>query len=65
MDEREHDRDVMLDCVGCRCQFMWSAGEQGRYRKRGYQQPRRCQPCREARTERQTRGRPLPNYRMR
>jgi hypothetical protein len=40
--------DQTLRCVDCRNEFVWSASEQQYYRERGFEAPRRCKPCRQA-----------------
>jgi hypothetical protein len=40
--------DRELRCADCGGNFSWSAEEQEFYRERGYEQPKRCKPCRQA-----------------
>jgi hypothetical protein len=44
--------DQVLRCNDCGQDFTWSAGEQAYYRERGFDQPRRCKPCRQAKKAR-------------
>ena len=44
--------DIFLTCVDCRTPFLWDVGEQQFFAARGFVEPRRCRPCREARRER-------------
>jgi uncharacterized membrane protein YsdA (DUF1294 family) len=37
--------DMTLTCVDCNSRFVWSAGEQRFYAKRGLSQPKRCKDC--------------------
>ena len=41
--------DIVLLCVDCKCEFIWTAGEQRFYETKGLTQPKRCKNCREAR----------------
>jgi CxxC-x17-CxxC domain-containing protein len=41
--------DRTLTCSDCGNEFTFTAGEQEFYTQRGYSEPRRCQPCRQAR----------------
>lgn len=41
--------DAILNCVQCKAEFIWTAGEQRFYMDRGLQEPKRCGPCRTAR----------------
>ena len=42
-----------LTCMDCDVTFEWTAGEQAFYAAKQLSSPRRCQPCRRARRERQ------------
>ena len=42
--------DVVLHCANCGDPFTFSSGEQAFYRGRDFDPPRRCKPCRRART---------------
>jgi hypothetical protein len=44
--------DQQLMCADCRQEFTWSAGEQEYYKQKGFEPPRRCKPCREAKKAR-------------
>jgi hypothetical protein len=44
--------DQVLTCIECRCEFVWTAGEQQFYAARAFTAPRRCSSCRQARLER-------------
>ncbi|MFQ5823820.1 MAG: zinc-ribbon domain-containing protein [bacterium] len=41
--------DKTLTCVECGQEFIFSADEQQFYSERGFQEPKRCKPCREKR----------------
>ncbi|RMD92748.1 MAG: cytochrome C551 [Calditrichaeota bacterium] len=41
--------DKMIICEDCGEEFTFSADEQQFYAERGFQQPKRCKPCREKR----------------
>ena len=41
--------DKSLTCVGCAQQFTFTDKEQQFYNERGFQEPKRCPPCRAAR----------------
>ncbi len=45
--------DQHLTCADCGHDFVWSAKDQGFYAEKGFQAPRRCKDCRQARKERQ------------
>lgn len=38
--------DQLITCADCRAEFLWDAGEQYYYAKRGYSPPKRCAECR-------------------
>lgn len=40
-------QDQVLDCAGCKTQFLFTAGEQEFYGSKGFATPKRCKPCRE------------------
>ncbi|MDT5294541.1 MAG: hypothetical protein QOJ76_1421 [Acidobacteriota bacterium] len=40
--------DKELTCSDCNGKFLWSAREQEFYAEKGFQQPSRCKPCRDA-----------------
>ncbi len=42
-------RDKTLTCVDCGNEFTFSASDQEFYSSRGYQEPKRCPNCRQAR----------------
>ena len=48
MSERTEPRDRLLVCTDCGERFTWSAAEQAFFREKGFQEPRRCKPCRQA-----------------
>lgn len=49
--------DKSITCADCGTTFTFSASEQELYQKRGYtNDPKRCEPCREARKSRQGGG---------
>lgn len=46
-------QDRVLQCVECRQDFTFTAGEQEFYERKGFKEiPKRCKPCREARKTR-------------
>jgi len=47
MNAEFHDRTVT--CVACKGTFEFTAGAQEFFAGRGFSEPRRCKPCREAR----------------
>lgn len=38
--------DKTLQCSECSQNFVWTAGEQDFFQRRGFQQPKRCKECR-------------------
>jgi DNA replicative helicase MCM subunit Mcm2 (Cdc46/Mcm family) len=44
--------DQHLTCADCGHDFVWTAKEQEFYREKGYQPPKRCKDCRQAKKER-------------
>jgi len=38
--------DVTLQCIQCRKDFIFEAGEQAFYREKGFSEPKRCPTCR-------------------
>jgi hypothetical protein len=57
-DERTGEfQDQTLECVDCKGSFVWEAGEQDFFAKKGYTPPKRCKPCRDAKkAQRGSRG---------
>ncbi|MFQ6094169.1 MAG: zinc-ribbon domain containing protein [bacterium] len=45
-----------LACQDCGRDFIFTEEEQSYYAERGFQDPKRCKPCREARKRRNPRG---------
>jgi hypothetical protein len=41
--------DTDIQCTVCQKPFLFSAAEQAYYAQRGFQFPKRCRPCRQAR----------------
>ncbi|RMG18626.1 MAG: zinc-binding protein [Planctomycetota bacterium] len=41
--------DVQITCSACKKPFVFRASEQAYYAQRGFQFPKRCKPCRQAR----------------
>ena len=41
--------DTEITCSVCQQPFLFSAAEQAYYAQRGFQFPKRCKPCRQAR----------------
>jgi len=39
-------QDKSLQCSDCGREFVWPAGEQEFFKKKGFQQPKRCTACR-------------------
>lgn len=50
--------DIILTCLGCRTNFIWSEGEQQYFEDRGLKEPKHCKPCRYKR--RVAQGNPTP-----
>lgn len=45
--------DKTINCIDCSKDFIWSVGEQSFFRDKGLQNPpKRCKPCKQAKTER-------------
>ena len=45
--------DQTINCIDCSKDFIWSVGEQSFFRDKGLQNPpKRCKPCKQAKTER-------------
>ena len=45
--------DVVIICINCEQDFIWTTGEQQFYRDKGLQNPpKRCKPCKQAKNER-------------
>jgi hypothetical protein len=40
--------DRQMTCADCGEGYVWSAADQEFYKKNGYEQPKRCKPCRQA-----------------
>jgi hypothetical protein len=40
-------RDRRLRCVQCGREFIFEAGEQAFFKEKGFQDPKRCPPCRQ------------------
>lgn len=50
--------DRPLNCVDCKAEFVFTAGEQEFYQRKGFRElPKRCKPCREARRNQRDGGR--------
>lgn len=46
-------QDRPIQCIDCKNEFMFTAGEQEFYERKGFREvPKRCKPCREARKTR-------------
>jgi len=41
--------DQVIKCIECRTDFTLTEGEQQFFASKGYQPPKRCKPCRQAR----------------
>ena len=46
MSTQPGDRE--LHCADCGADFTWSAEEQAFFKEKGYEPPKRCKPCRQA-----------------
>lgn len=45
--------DVDIECIDCRTQFTWTAGEQDFFHAKGLTNPpKRCKPCKKAKNQR-------------
>ena len=45
--------DLSINCIDCSKDFIWTVGEQVFFRDKGLQNPpKRCKPCKQAKTER-------------
>jgi CxxC-x17-CxxC domain-containing protein len=54
-------QDRQITCLDCSQPFLFSAGEQEFYARKGFrEEPKRCKPCRETRKARRDGGAPLP-----
>ena len=50
-------QDRPLQCMDCKNDFIFTAGEQEFYDRKGFREiPKRCKPCREARKSRRSNG---------
>jgi CxxC-x17-CxxC domain-containing protein len=50
-------QDRPLQCLDCNNEFIFTAGEQEFYDRKGFREiPKRCKPCREARKSRRSNG---------
>jgi CxxC-x17-CxxC domain-containing protein len=48
-------QDRPIECIDCKNQFVFTAGEQEFYERKGFREvPKRCKPCRDARKTRRT-----------
>jgi CxxC-x17-CxxC domain-containing protein len=48
-------QDRPIQCIDCRNEFVFTAGEQEFYERKGFKEvPKRCKPCREARKARRS-----------
>jgi CxxC-x17-CxxC domain-containing protein len=48
-------QDRPLQCLDCKNEFIFTAGEQEFYERKGFREiPKRCKPCRDARKTRRT-----------
>ena len=43
--------DKMLTCIGCKEQFVFTAGEQSFFEQKGFEPPKRCKTCRDKRKQ--------------
>jgi hypothetical protein len=49
MDKSTKQEDIVLICIDCSNQFIFSAGEQAFYRSKALSVPKRCPTCRQKR----------------
>jgi CxxC-x17-CxxC domain-containing protein len=50
-------QDRPLQCLDCKNEFIFTAGEQEFYERKGFKEiPKRCKPCRDARKSRRAEG---------
>lgn len=47
----ESSEDKNLECADCHTMFVFTAGEQEFFQKKGFSVPRRCKPCRDAKKQ--------------
>ena len=43
------NQDKVLVCKDCQSEFLLTEGEQNFYKEKGFEEPQRCQSCRQAR----------------
>jgi Probable zinc-ribbon domain len=43
--------DQQLTCADCNQEFVWSAKDQEFFAEKGFQQPKRCRDCRQAKKD--------------
>ena len=55
MSTRADFEEQLLTCVDCGQDFVWTAAEQALYWAQGFQPPKRCQACRQAKKARHAR----------
>ncbi|MBN2283773.1 MAG: zinc-ribbon domain-containing protein [Deltaproteobacteria bacterium] len=48
--------DILIKCVQCNREFVFSAGEQSFYQSRNFTYPKRCPECRKKRSDEKTSG---------
>lgn len=48
MSNRLEYEDQQMRCTDCGEGYVWSASEQEFYKTKGYEPPKRCKPCRQA-----------------
>ena len=48
--------DQQLTCADCGEGYVWSASEQEFYKAKGYEQPKRCKACRQAKKAQRAEG---------
>ena len=56
MSTQGASEDRLMACIDCGENFILSAEEQAFFKERGYEQPKRCKPCRQAKKERRERN---------
>ena len=50
MEEEKSDR--YIKCVDCNTEFIFTSSEQGFFQQKGFNDPKRCKPCRDERKQR-------------
>lgn len=48
MNQNANSEDRELTCSDCGGRFTWSAQDQAFFKEKGFSEPKRCKPCRDA-----------------